>query len=71
MTDNNNVVKIDDKVYKTSKNLSRSKKSKNKNSRNWTYLTNMKTIKKPIFLTFNTKKVFNHLKQVFIKAQIF
>ena len=56
---NNEVVKISGKAYKIFKNLSKSKKLKNKKSENLTYI---KVIEKPIFLTFNAKKIFNHLK---------
>ena len=34
-------------------------------------MPNIGAIRKPTFLTFNAKKVFNHLKQAFIKALIF
>ena len=34
-------------------------------------MPNIRAIKKSIFLIFNAKKTFNHLKQVFIKAPIF
>ena len=35
------------------------------------HILTIRAIKKPILLTSNIKKVFNHLKQVFIKALIF
>ena len=50
-----------------SKNLSRSKKSKNKKSEN---PTRIGAIEKPNFLTPNVKKTFNQLRQAFIKAPI-
>ena len=40
-------------------------------SKNLAYMPNIEAIKKPIFLTLNTKKTFNNLKQAFIKALIF
>lgn len=33
--------------------------------------TNIKTIKKPTFLTLSTKKIFNLLKKAFIKSLTF
>ena len=44
--------------------------SKNKKSRNLTRIPNIRTTKKPNFLTPNTKKAFNHLRLAFIKAPI-
>ena len=38
--------------------------------RNLTHMPSIRAIKKSSFLTLNTKKVFNYLKQVFIKALI-
>ena len=45
--------------------------SKNKKFRNLIYMQNIGAIKKPTFLTSNTKKVFNQLWLMFIKASIF
>ena len=39
-------------------------------SKNLTYILNIGAIKKSIFLTLDATKVFNHLKQAFIKAPI-
>lgn len=50
------------------KNLSQFQKSKNNKFKN---LIHIRAIKEPIFLTFNDKKVFNILTQVFLKALIF
>ena len=47
-----------------------SSKFKNDKFEKLTYIANIGAIKKPIFLTFNTKKVFNYLRQAFIKASI-
>ena len=66
--DDNKIVGVGSKVNKTFKNLSRSKKLKNKKFINPTYI---RAVKKPIFLIFNTEKTFNYLKQVFIKVLIF
>ena len=46
------VVAVGSKANKIFKNLSKFKKSKNKKSRNLTYILNIKTIKKPTFLNF-------------------
>ena len=35
-----------------------------------TYIPNIRAIEVPTFLTLNAKKIFNHLLQMFIKAQI-
>ena len=56
---NNEVMEISGKADEIFKNLSISKKSKNKKSENPTFI---KAIKKPIFPTFNTKKIFNYLR---------
>ena len=65
---NNNEI-IDDndnsRINKTIANL-----SKNNKSKNLTYISNIGAIRKSIFLTSNAKKIFNYLKQVFIKAPI-
>ena len=45
--------------------------SKNDKSKNLTQMPNIGAMKKLIFLTLDTKKIFNHLKQVFIKILIF
>ena len=47
------------------------KSSKNNKSKNLTYILNIRATKKLTFLIFNAKKVFNYLKQLFIKALIF
>ena len=44
--------------------------SKNNKSRNLIHIPNIRTIRKPNFLTFNTKKTFNHLWLAFIKVPI-
>ena len=67
MVDYNEVVDSgDSKTNKTIINLSKNNKSKDS-----TYLPNIRTTKKSTFLIYNTKKAFNYLKQVFIKALIF
>ena len=55
---NNEIVEVDSKADKIFKILFKSKKLKSKKFQNLTYLI---TVKKPMFLTFNTKKTFNHL----------
>ena len=45
--------------------------SKNEKSRKLTCVPNIGATEKPNFLTFNTKKTFNHLRLAFIKAPIF
>ena len=67
---NNKVVKSDNRANKTIINFSKSNKLKNNKSKNLTYILNIKITKKPIFLTFNIKKIFNYLQQAFIKALI-
>ena len=64
-TDNNKVVGITDKTNQTVINL-----YKNNESRNLTYIPNIKPIEKPIFLTPKAKKAFNYLQLMFIKASI-
>ena len=60
-TDDNEIVIGDnDKTNKTVVNL----------SKNLMYMLNIGTIKKPIFLTPNAKKIFNYLREIFIKAII-
>ena len=44
--------------------------SKNNKSRNLMFMPNIRVIEKPTFLTPNSKKVFNYLRQTFIKALI-
>ena len=51
-------------------NLSKSKKSKNDKSGNSTCVPTIKATEEPIFLTSNTKEVFNYLRQAFIEAPI-
>ena len=45
--------------------------SKNNKSKNLMYMPNIGVTRKLIFLISNTKKIFNHLKQAFIKALLF
>ena len=45
--------------------------SKKNESRNLTYMSNIKVIGKPIFSIFNTKKNSNYLQFAFIKTPIF
>ena len=40
-------------------------------SKNLTLMPNIRTIEESLFLTLNVKKVFNHLRLVFIKVLIF
>ena len=63
--DDNELIKVVDKFNKTVINSSKSNKSWN-----FIYISNIRATQKPIFLTSNVKKVFNNLKQVFIKASI-
>ena len=55
-----------DKTNETVINL-----SKNKKSRNLTYVPNIKATGKPNFLTLDAKKAFNYLRLAFIKTPIF
>ena len=70
-TDDNKIVEVDSKTSKTSKNVSKFKKSKNDKCKNSTCMPNIWARRKPNFLTFNTIKTFNHLQLAFIKAPIF
>ena len=56
----NKIVGVDDEPYEMVINL----------SKNLTYIPNIGAIKKPPFLTPNTKKVFNYLLLIFIKTLI-
>lgn len=56
-TDINKIVRVGDRVDKIFKNLSKSKKLKNKKSKN---LTHIRAMKKSIFLNHSTKKAFNY-----------
>ena len=58
--DKDKIVSSDDRANKMIVNL----------SRNLTYISNIKALKKSIFLILNTKKAFNYLKQAFIKVFI-
>ena len=59
------------KADKTFKNLSKSKKLKNDKSKSLTCCLNIKATEESTFLTPGAKKVFNHLRQAFVKAPIF
>ena len=68
--DNTKIVKgCNSKANKTILNLFN--KSKNKKSRNWTCIPNIKVIAELIFPTYNAKKSFNYFRQIFIKTLIF
>ena len=54
----------------TVRNLSKSKKSKNNKSENSTRVPNIGATEEPTFLTSDTRKAFNFLRQAFIKALI-
>ena len=56
---NNKVVQVNNRANKIFKNLSKFKKFKNKKFKNPIYI---RTIKKLLFLIFDFKKKFNHLK---------
>ena len=47
------------------------KKTVINSAQNLTYVPNIGAIKELIFLTLNAKKIFNYLKQAFIKILIF
>ena len=69
--DGNKVVKDGgSRVNKTVKNLSKSKKSKNKKSEILTRFSDIGAMGKPIFLILGASEALNHLKQAFIKAPI-
>ena len=64
--DNNEDIKIGGRANETVVNLFKNNKSiKSIN------MLNIEAIGEAIFLIFNVKKAFNHLKQAFIKALIF
>ena len=63
--DDNKIIKIDSKVNKTVVNL-----SKNNQFKNLIRMPNIEATKKPNFPISNTKKVFNYLRKMFIKALI-
>ena len=61
-TDNNKIIEGDaNKVNKTVINIFKFKKLKNDNFRNLIYMLIIKALKKPIYLTFSIKKIFNYL----------
>ena len=67
---NNKVVEANcSRTNKTVVNLSN--KSKNNESKNLTYMPNIKAIKKSNFPIFNAKKILNYLMYVLIKILIF
>lgn len=69
--DDNKIVKnVSGRANKTVKNLSKPKKSQNYKIRNLTNILNIRITKKFIFLNPSTKKVFNYLRQKFIKTPI-
>ena len=61
MIDYNKIVDNSSRTNKTVMNL----------YKNLIYISNIEVIRKLIFLTFNNKKILNHLKQAFIKTSIF
>ena len=63
---NNEITENDSRAYKMIINLSKYNKS-----RNLMHVPNIGAIEELIFLIYNTKKIFNYLKQGFIKALIF
>ena len=67
-TNNNKVVRVDNRANKIIVNLFN--KLKNNKSRNLIYIPNIRTTKELISPTFNAKKTFNYLKQAFIKSSI-
>ena len=68
---NNEVVKNNsDKANKKFINSFKFNQLKNNEFKKLIYVLNIKAKKKLIFLTFNTKKIFNFLRLAFIKALI-
>lgn len=69
---NNEIIKdVNSKrANKIIQNLSKSKKLKNKIFEILIRFLDLEAMGEPIFLTFNTKKVFNYLRQAFIEALI-
>ena len=63
---NNKIVGVSDRTNGMVINL-----FKNKKSRNLMYILNIGAIKKPNFLIFDAKKVFNYLQLAFVKVLIF
>ena len=62
----NKIVEVVDRTNRIFVNL-----SKNKKFRNLTYISNIRVMEKPNFLTANAKKTFNYLQLACIKAPIF
>ena len=63
--DNNKIVRVGNRANKMVVNS-----FKNNKSRKLTCMLNIRAIRKSIFLISNAKKVFNYLRQIFIKAPI-
>lgn len=60
--DSNKIVGVNSRTDKMAKNLSKSKKTKNKKSKNLTYIQNIRITKKSIFLISSTREAFNYLR---------
>lgn len=60
--DDNKVANVGNRVDKIFRNLLNSKKSKNNKSGDLTRVLNIKATRKSMFLTFDTKNVFNRLR---------
>ena len=68
--DDNEVVGVGSRANETFKNLSKSKKAKNDESKSSTRSLDIRATGEPIFLTSGANKAFNCLRQAFIKALI-
>lgn len=66
-TNNNKIFEVDNRANKIFKNLSKYKKLKNEKFKN---LIRISVTKELIFRISSTRKAFNFLKQVFVKALI-
>ena len=68
--DGNEVVGVGGRANKTVKDSSKSKKLKNEKSEIWTRFSDIEATEELMFLTLDARKIFNHLRQPFIKAPI-
>ena len=65
------IFRADDVEIVDGSNNNKADKTGKKLSKNLTYISNIAATKEFTFLSFNAKKSFNYLKQIFIKVLIF